>query len=82
MRWLLVTVILWALGICLLQNHRPASPPPLLTVTTLGPANLAQSYAALQVIVSFHDDSRRRLACDVQMDTGRTGDANCWWLEP
>ena len=55
---------------------------PLMVVKTLGPANLAQSYAALQIIVEFEGISTRRLACDVQMDSPRTGDAHCFWLEP
>jgi len=61
----------------------PDQPSSRLSWITLQPAILAPPFTTgLQVIVTLHDEPWHRLACDVQMDTARTGEAKCFWLVP
>ena len=78
----MTTRVLVAVACLSTQCAGPPARAPLLVVTTLGPNHLADSYAALQVIVQIEGVSDRRLVCDVQMASARTGGAKCWWLEP
>ena len=79
MRSGLLVVLLVCIAGC---NPGPRVDPPQLTVKTLMPSMLGDAYAALQVLVRFEDRPALVLACDVHMETPRTGGAHCFWLEP